>query len=68
MTSPAPLNGSQIDHASSVAICEEIGDRLRLILGREPHRLSDDMIELVEQMAADQPAMSRPNRKTEVAQ
>ena len=51
MISPAVRNDNQIDHASSVAICEEIGDRLRIDLTGEPDRLPQHMTMLVEQMA-----------------
>jgi hypothetical protein len=51
MTSPAVRNDTQIDHVSSAAICEEIGDRLRIKLKGEPNRLPQHMTMLVEQMA-----------------
>jgi len=44
-------NDTQIDHVSSAAICEEIGDRLRINLTGEPDRLPQHMTMLVEQMA-----------------
>jgi hypothetical protein len=60
-------NDTQIDHASSAAICEEIGDRLRLTLALKPHRLPRHMMNLVERMAADKPVILRLTPKTEVA-
>jgi len=50
MTTPALPNEIQIDRACSAAICEEIGDRLRIRLGAEPNRLPQDMLTLVDQM------------------
>jgi hypothetical protein len=67
MTNPAARNDSQIDHASSAAICDEIGDRLRLTLARKPHRLPQRMMKLVERMAADKPVTQRLPSKSEVA-
>jgi hypothetical protein len=64
---PTARNESQIDHASSAAICEEIGDRLRLTLVRKPHRLPRHMMKLVEQMAADKPVTPCLPSKAEVA-
>ena len=40
----------QIDHVSSAAICEEIGDRLRINMTGEPDRLPQQMMMLVKQM------------------
>ena len=40
----------QIDHVSSAAICEEIGDRLRITMTGEPDRLPQQMMMLVKQM------------------
>jgi hypothetical protein len=57
MTNPTARNDSQIDHASSAAICEEIGDRLRLTLARKPQRLPQHMMMLIERMAADHPVI-----------
>jgi len=54
MTSPAVRNDIQIDSACCAAICEEIGDRLRITLTGEPNRLPQHMMMLVDQMAADQ--------------
>jgi hypothetical protein len=50
MTAPAVRNEIRIDHVSSAAICEEIGDRLRTNLTGEPVRLPQHMMMLVEQM------------------
>jgi hypothetical protein len=51
MTSPAVRNDIQIDRTSSAAICEEMGDRLRISLKGESERLPQHWIMLVEQMA-----------------
>ena len=51
MTAPAVRNEIQIGHVSSAAICEEMGDRLRINLKGEPDRLPQHMMMLVEQMA-----------------
>ena len=51
MSSPAVRNDIQIDHGSSAAICEEIGDRLRISLKGAPGRLPQHMMMLIEQMA-----------------
>lgn len=51
MTKPAVWNEIKIDRDCSAAICEEIGDRLRISLQREPERLPQHMMMLVEQMA-----------------
>jgi hypothetical protein len=53
MTSPAVRNDIQIDSAYCAAICEEMGDRLRIALTGEPNRLPQHMMMLVEQMAVD---------------
>ena len=67
MTSPAVRNDIQIDHVSSAAICEEIGDRLRITLTGEPNRLPQHMMMLIEQMA-DRLAKPPLKQSTEVAQ
>ena len=51
MTSPAVRNDTQIDHVSSAAICEEVGDRLRTTLTCAPNGLPRHMTMLVEQIA-----------------
>jgi hypothetical protein len=51
MSSPAVRNDIQIDRVCSVAICEEVGDRLRISLAGVPGRLPQHMMMLVEQMA-----------------
>ena len=51
MTNPAVGNDIHIDRVSSAAICEEIGDRLRIDLTGKPVRLPRHMRTLVEQMA-----------------
>jgi hypothetical protein len=68
VTSPVALNENQIDPLSRAAIREEIADRLRISLRKESERLPANMTMLIERMAADQPAMSCMNPKTEVAQ
>jgi hypothetical protein len=45
------LSDNQIDHISSAAICEEIGDRLRTNLTGQSVRLPQHMMMVVEQMA-----------------
>jgi hypothetical protein len=51
MTNPAVRNDIQIDRVSSAAICEEVGDRLRIGLTGKPVRLPRHMRMLVEQIA-----------------
>jgi hypothetical protein len=51
MNSPLVRNDIQIDHVSSAAICEEIGDRLRTTLTGAPNGLPRHMTTLVEQIA-----------------
>jgi len=51
MTSPAVRSETQIDHGCSAALCEEIGDRLRIILAGAPNGLPKHMTMLVEQIA-----------------
>jgi hypothetical protein len=50
MTSPAVRNDIQIERVVSTAICEEIGDRLRIELTEESDPLPRHMAMLVEQM------------------
>jgi hypothetical protein len=50
MTSPAVRNDTQIDHVSSAAICEEVGDRLRTSLTGAPNGLPRHMTMLIEQI------------------
>ena len=68
MASPIALNNNEIDPLSRAAIREEIGDRLRISLPGGTDRLPGKMMMLIERMAAYEPASSRTNRKTEVAQ
>ncbi|HKH03226.1 MAG TPA: hypothetical protein VKB08_21260 [Bradyrhizobium sp.] len=69
MTSPVVRNDSQIERECSAAICEEIGDRLRINMTRHPDDLlPEHMMTLVDQMAAKQPVMPRLNQKAGVAQ
>ena len=44
----------QIDHVSSAAICEEIGDRLRINMTGEPDRLPQQIMTLVKQMTQNE--------------
>jgi len=65
MTSRAVRNDIHIDRVSSAAICEEIGDRLRIGLTGKPERLPQHMRMLVEQIAqndSDQPDLA-PKRR-----
>ena len=50
-------NDHQMDRASSVAICEEMGDRLRQILAQTTRRLPQHMINLVKRMATEKPRL-----------
>jgi hypothetical protein len=61
MTSPAVRNDTQIEHVSSAAICEEIGNRLRITLIGAPNGLPRHMTMLVEQIALTD-GVSRPSR------
>jgi hypothetical protein len=54
MTRPVVPNDIQIDRVCSAAICEEIGDRLRIKLAAERNRLPQHMMMLIDQIAADQ--------------
>ena len=65
MTSPAVRNDFQIDRVCSAAICEEIGDQLRIILAGEPSRLPQHMTMLVEQLRLRRPYLL--NAKSETA-
>ncbi len=51
MSSPIIRNDTKIAHVCSVAICEEIGDRLRIDLAGEHDRLPHHMMMLVEELA-----------------
>jgi hypothetical protein len=68
MTRPVVRNDNQIERDSNAAICEEIGDRLRMSLASEPGRLPEQMMMLIDQMAAEQPLMLRIVRTTEERQ
>ena len=63
MTSPAVRNDTQIDHVSSAAICEEVGDRLRTTLTCAPNGLPRHMTMLVEQIALTD-GVGRVSRRT----
>jgi hypothetical protein len=63
MTSPAVRSDLQIDHVSSAAICEEVGDRLRVTLTGVPNGLPRHMTMLVEQIALTE-GVSRVSRQT----
>ncbi|WP_154071418.1 hypothetical protein [Bradyrhizobium lablabi] len=67
MTSPAVRNDIQIDRVCSAAICEEIGDRLRISLQGEPERLPQHMMMLVEQMAQNDCVFAVVSNKSETA-
>jgi hypothetical protein len=54
MTNPAVRNDIQIDRVSSAAICEEVGDRLRVDLTGKPERMPQHMRMLVEQIARNE--------------
>jgi hypothetical protein len=51
MNSPDVRNAIQIDHGSSLAICEEIADRLRIRLRGEHEPLPQHLTILVDQLA-----------------
>ena len=68
MTSPAVRNDIQIDRVSSAAICEEIGDRLRIDLTTgKPDRLAQHMRILVEQIAQNDCVPALLGAKSETA-
>jgi len=62
-----PPSDNQIDHVSSAAICEEIGDRLRTNLTGAPVRLPQHMMMLVEEMAQNDCVSAVPSDKSETA-
>ena len=51
MTRLAVRSDNEIDPVSSAAICEEIGDRLRVALAGAPDRVPQHMMMLVEKIA-----------------
>lgn len=51
MNSPDVRNAIQIDRGSSLAICNEIGDRLRIKLGGEHDPLPRHLAALVDRIA-----------------
>ena len=62
MSSPVQSN-RRMQFESSAAICEEIGDRLRIALAHQPV-LSERMMMLVDQMAAEQlPALRQTKER-----
>jgi hypothetical protein len=67
MTGPVVRNDTQIDHASSAAICEEIGHRLRINVTGAPDRLPPHMMMVVEQMAQNDCVSAILNDKSETA-
>ncbi len=67
MSSPADRNQIQINRVSSAAICEEIGDRLRISLKGAPGRLPQHMVMLVEQMARNDYVFAALVAKSETA-
>jgi hypothetical protein len=60
MTSPVQ-NNRQMQPECSAAICEEIGDRLRVSLAHQPV-LSERMTMLVDQLEDEQPSAPRNNK------
>jgi hypothetical protein len=60
MTSPVQ-NNRQMQSECSAAICEEIGDRLRVSLAHQPV-LSERMTMLVDQLEDEQPSAPRNNK------
>jgi hypothetical protein len=56
MTNPAVRKNIQIDRVSSAAICEEVGDRLRIGLTGKPERMPQHLRMLVEQIAQNDSA------------
>jgi hypothetical protein len=56
MTNPAVRKNIQIDRVSSAAICEEVGDRLRIGLTGKPERMPQHLRMLVEQIAKNDSA------------
>jgi hypothetical protein len=67
MTNPAVRNDLQIDRGCGAAICEEIGDRLRINLKGGPERLPQHMMMLVEQMAQNDYVSTVLSNKSETA-
>jgi len=62
MSSPVQ-NNRRMQFECSAAICEEIGDRLRITLAHQPV-LSERMMMLVDQMAAEQlPALRQTKER-----
>jgi len=61
MSSPVQ-NNRRMQFECSAAICEEIGDRLRITLAHQPV-LSERMMMLVDQMAAEQPPALRQTKE-----
>jgi hypothetical protein len=59
-------NDYRMDRVSSLAICEEIGDRLRQILAQTTRRLPKHMINLVKRMATEKPSTLPLTPKPEV--
>ena len=65
MTTAVVRNDSPIERERSAAIRQEIGDRLRLSLARQPNvPLPEHMMMLVNEMTADQPLALYSNQKT----
>jgi hypothetical protein len=50
MPNLAHQNDVQIDRVHSDAICEEIGERLSVALGPQPHELPPRLIELMDNL------------------
>jgi hypothetical protein len=51
MSRPAVRSDNEIDPVCSAAICEEIGDRLRVALTGAPNEVPQHMMKLVERIA-----------------
>ena len=63
MTNPAVRKNIQIDRVSSAAICEEVGDRLRIGLTGKPERMPQHLRMLVEQIAQNDSASAALSAK-----
>ncbi len=51
MPHPAPPNDIQIDRIHSGAVCEEMGDRLSVVLGPQSVELPPRLLALIDQLA-----------------
>ena len=66
MSSPVQ-NNRRMQFECSAAICEEIGDRLRMTLAHQPV-LSERMMMLVDQIAAEQPRATSHKQQRALSQ